>query len=100
MTKVTLVLGENTLEKNQVLAQKYSSQCDLFELRGDYLDEKEWANLPTFPQKLQKPTILTIRLPIDGGVWRQSEDLRIGPLSSGFGRTMVRHRSRRKSDYA
>jgi 3-dehydroquinate dehydratase/shikimate dehydrogenase len=77
MTKVTLVLGENTLEKNQVLAQKYSSQCDLFELRGDYLDEKEWANLPTFPQKLQKPTILTIRLPIDGGVWRQSEDLRI-----------------------
>jgi 3-dehydroquinate dehydratase/shikimate dehydrogenase len=76
MAKVTLVLGEETLENNIALAIEHQNDADLFEVRADFLRQEELANLPSLALKLPKPAILTFRLPKDGGVWRSSEKQR------------------------
>jgi len=69
MTRICLVLGEKTFQQTLDSASRHEQWCDLYEIRADYWNPRELSSLKSLPAQLNKPAILTIRLPIDGGQW-------------------------------
>ena len=81
---VCLALTEATIEKTLATAERYRNQADLFELRADFLADREKARLASVPAKLGKPVILTIRRENDGGRFKDGEAERLRLLSKAL----------------
>jgi len=82
---VCMTLTGKTLEEDVQLVQKYEKNCDIVELRVDYLTEEEQLSIRRFPKLISKPCILTIRRDIDGGKWTGSDFSR----TNLFGRALA-----------
>lgn len=80
--RVCLVLTGKTIEEDLAQFKSQYLFADMVELRADLLDASEREKVPLFPSMLAKcvpwrvGSILTLRRPCDGGVWRGSESRR------------------------
>ena len=69
------------------LARANSARIDLVELRADFLDDGELAQLTRFPAMVGMPAILTVRRTAEGGKFRADEPSRrrlIGAAAGAF----------------
>lgn len=83
LAKICLTLTGATLEEDVALAQKYSGNCDLLELRIDRLGRDEWQRVAAFPAMVEHPVILTARRVCDGGTFApEAEDERLRLLEA------------------
>jgi len=82
--KICLVLTENTIGKDVQLVERYRPWIDAVELRADFLDPQELLHIRKFPQLARIPVILTVRRPLDGGMFQGGEGSRITLFARGL----------------
>ncbi len=75
-----LSLTGRTLEEDFDLLERYRGDCDLLELRLDFLRDPRIGPLRGFPRRAGLPAILTARRRRDGGHFTGSEGERLGLL--------------------
>jgi 3-dehydroquinate dehydratase/shikimate dehydrogenase len=73
---ICLTLTGETLQENLDALAAQRRYIDLVELRADFLLPGEWTHINRFPKRAAIPTILTLRLPRDGGRFRGEESKR------------------------
>lgn len=78
--KLCLSLTEATLRENLAIVERERRRVDLVELRADFLDEAELAEVSAFPRLSGLPTLLTFRRESDGGARAIGEGERRGLL--------------------
>ena len=76
-------LPKSISELDTILDKSYSS--DLIELRLDHLSE---VSFPKIRRSFRQPVIITIRLPEEGGFWKNSSEQRITILQSALNEGM------------
>ena len=80
-----LALTEPTLARAAELARANAARIDQVELRADFLDDGELAQLPRFPAMVGMPAILTIRRTAEGGRFHADERTRRRLIRSAAG---------------
>lgn len=81
---ICLALTGKTIDENIEIISKYKKYIDLVELRADFLHPEEREKVSLLPGMIDKPAILTYRLPKDGGFFTEDESLRLELLSQGL----------------
>lgn len=70
MAGICLILSGKSLSENGDILKEYQGEYDLVEIRADFLDPSAWDYLNRWGENLPCPSILTLRLPEDGGVFQ------------------------------
>jgi len=81
---IALTLSGRTLGENLECIRRNRENIDIAELRLDLLDESEWGEAKSFPEKAGIPMILTCRRKVDGGAFILSERRRKALLLSAL----------------
>ncbi len=84
MAKLCLCLTASTISEDLETLEAYRGRVDLAELRADFLLPDEQYFIRSFPEKAGLPVILTVRRPVDGGLWREGEGSRMVLLAKGL----------------
>lgn len=82
MSRICITLTEKNLKDCRAVLFDYKREIDLIELRIDYLDISQLSILNEF--KFDKPTILTYRKTVDGGLYSGDENYRLSVIKDGL----------------